>query len=38
MGRVIVTAGTDMSGESPESVISDILQFSKTDEERAFAE
>ena len=37
-GGVIVTAGTDMSGESPESVISDISQFSETDGERELAE
>lgn len=37
-GHVIVTAGTDMSGESPESVISDISQFSETDGERELAE
>lgn len=37
-GRAIVTAGTDMSGESSESVISDISQFSETDGERELAE
>lgn len=37
-GRVIVTAGTDMSEESMESVISDISQFSETNGERELAE
>lgn len=38
MGRVIVTAGTNMSEESMESVISDISQFSETNGERELAE
>lgn len=37
-GRAIVTACTDMSGESSESVIFDISQFSETDGERELAE
>ncbi len=37
-GRVIITAGMDMSGENRESVISDISQFSETDGERELAE
>ena len=36
--RVIIIEGTDMSGENWKTVVSDILQFSETNGEKAFAE